>query len=158
MRRMLRQRQTKTVRLVIIQADMKAYKVHNHFDEYHACHNAPIEQFEKTRSRWVSVPIRPPEQLNPLLRRPPAWPLSWCRRRPGAKSPWIFRQRGNSPAALPYLHMRPAKRHHIKSTPETTHKDSQVTTIVAMRRTHPVKCGVLLTAIAAVIPPKGVLY
>lgn len=55
--------------------------------------------------------------------------------RPRAKSLWIFRQRGNSPAAPLYLHMRPAKRHHIKSTPDRAHKDSQGTTIVAMGRT-----------------------
>lgn len=66
--------------------------------------------------------------------RSPDLAVPWCRRGPGAKSPWIFRQRGNSPAAPIHLHMRPAKSHHVKSTPETIHKGGQVRTIAATAR------------------------
>lgn len=154
--RLLWQRQTEPFRLVIMEAAMKDSRLYNRFSENIVCHNTPVEHFERLEAdgSLCQLGYRSSKSHSPSS---PSLARVGVQARPRAKSLWIFRQRGNSPAAPLYLHMRPAKRHHIKSTPETTHKDSQVTTIVAMGKDTSVKCGVLLTAITSVFPPKVVL-
>lgn len=88
MRRMLQQRQAETVRLVIKQAVMKDYSVHNSFDENNVFHDTPIAHLEKRLEADGSVcQLGLRNSQIPLFVVPQAWPVSWLQARPRGQEP-----------------------------------------------------------------------